>query len=69
VTRPVPDYALVSGVPAKQMGWISRAGERLGDDLTCPRTGERYEKVGTSGLVLADGDRRSAEPVAGAASD
>ncbi|MEX0287226.1 MAG: acyltransferase [Paracoccaceae bacterium] len=42
VTRDVPDYALVAGVPAKRIGWVSREGEVLGDDLVCPRTGERY---------------------------
>ena len=29
VTKDVPDYALVYGPPAKQNGWMSRAGERL----------------------------------------
>lgn len=42
VTSDVPAYALVAGVPARFMGWVSRAGERLGDDLVCPRTGEAY---------------------------
>jgi UDP-2-acetamido-3-amino-2,3-dideoxy-glucuronate N-acetyltransferase len=43
VTRDVPDYALVVGVPARHVGWVSRAGETLGNDLVCPLTGERYE--------------------------
>lgn len=43
VTRDVPPFALVVGNPARQMGWVSRAGERLGPDLVCPRTGERYQ--------------------------
>ena len=51
VTRSVPDYALVAGVPARQIGWMSRAGERLGDDLVCPRTGERYGVVDDDRLV------------------
>tara|TARA_R110001599_G_scaffold350098_1_gene579608 strand:- start:3861 stop:4433 length:573 start_codon:yes stop_codon:yes gene_type:complete len=42
VARNVPDYALMVGVPAKRIGWVSRAGDRLGDDLICPRTGEHY---------------------------
>ena len=29
VTRDVPDFALVVGVPARQVGWVGRAGERL----------------------------------------
>ena len=44
VTKDVPDYALVAGIPAKRFGWVSRSGVRLGEDLTCPRTGERYEE-------------------------
>jgi UDP-2-acetamido-3-amino-2,3-dideoxy-glucuronate N-acetyltransferase len=43
VTRDVPDYALVVGVPARRVGWASRVGEILGPDLVCPATGERYE--------------------------
>lgn len=43
VTKDVPDYALVAGVPAKRIGWVSRAGDRLDDSLVCPRTGEVYE--------------------------
>lgn len=54
VTTDVPDYALVLGVPARQVGWVSRSGERLGNDLVCPRTGERYgERDGR--LALIDG--------------
>jgi UDP-2-acetamido-3-amino-2,3-dideoxy-glucuronate N-acetyltransferase len=48
VNRDVPDYALMVGVPARQIGWMSRHGERLELPLTgdaqarCPVTGERY---------------------------
>ena len=45
VSRDVPDFALVLGVPAKQAGWMSRHGERLsfvGGTAACPATGERY---------------------------
>lgn len=45
VRHDVPDFALVVGVPAVQIGWMSRHGERLVFDdgeATCPATGERY---------------------------
>ncbi len=44
VTKDVPDFALMAGVPARRIGWVSRSGERLGADLVCPRTGERYQE-------------------------
>jgi len=44
VTKDVPAFALMAGVPAKRIGWVSRAGEVLGKDLKCPRTGEQYEE-------------------------
>lgn len=43
VTKNVPPHALVAGVPARRIGWVSEAGEVMGEDLTCPRTGERYQ--------------------------
>ncbi len=43
VTKNVPAFALMAGNPARRIGWISRAGERLGSDLVCPRTRRRYE--------------------------
>lgn len=46
VTKDVKDYALVAGIPAKQIGWVSRAGERLSADLICPLTKEAYAEVG-----------------------
>ena len=49
VTRDVPDYAIVVGVPARQVGWVGPAGIPLvsaGDNLyTCPATGECYREV------------------------
>ena len=46
VTKPVPAYALVVGNPAKQIGWMSKAGVRLEFDdegmAFCPETGEQY---------------------------
>ncbi|MBX3598211.1 MAG: N-acetyltransferase [Rhizobiaceae bacterium] len=45
VTKDVPEFALMVGVPARRIGWVSRAGEILDDTLACPRTGEQYEEV------------------------
>lgn len=45
VTKDVPAYALMVGMPAKKIGWISKAGARLGDDLICPIDGIRYKLV------------------------
>lgn len=48
VTRDVPAFALMAGVPACRIGWISRYGARLGlpidgdGEAQCPHTGERY---------------------------
>lgn len=53
VTKDVPDHALVIGNPARSNGWVSRSGERLGPDLVCPRSGERYRES-EAGLVAAD---------------
>jgi UDP-2-acetamido-3-amino-2,3-dideoxy-glucuronate N-acetyltransferase len=53
VTRDVPDFALAVGVPARRVGWVSRAGVRLleaGDGAwRCPQTDELYEET-TAGL-------------------
>jgi UDP-2-acetamido-3-amino-2,3-dideoxy-glucuronate N-acetyltransferase len=50
VTADVPDFALMAGVPARRIGWMSKAGERLGGDLICPRDGSRYELIATEQL-------------------
>ncbi|KCV61259.1 transferase hexapeptide repeat protein [Bordetella bronchiseptica 99-R-0433] len=48
VNKDVPDFALVVGVPARQIGWMSRHGEQLDLPLTgngqarCPHTGDLY---------------------------
>ena len=42
VTGAVPAYALMAGVPARRIGWMSKAGGKLGPDLVCPVDGTRY---------------------------
>ncbi len=48
VTRDIPDFALMVGVPARHIGWMSAFGEQLDLPLTgsseceCPHTGDRY---------------------------
>ena len=60
VTRDVPDFALMLGVPARQVGWISRHGERLALPLrgeaeaACAHTGDRYRLAGERLHRLAD---------------
>ena len=62
VSRDAPDFALVVGVPARQIGWMSRVGERLkfnndfDGEASCPATGERY--------VLSSGVCRFADTAA-----
>ena len=49
VVKDVPAYALVVGVPARQIGWVGEAGEPLvaaGDtSFQCPRTGRMYDEI------------------------
>ena len=59
ITRDVKPYALMAGVPARQIAWMSQYGERLGLPLTgeaqavCLHTGQKY--------VLRDGQCHLAE--------
>ncbi|SIN90916.1 acyltransferase [Agromyces cerinus] len=49
VTKDVLAHALVVGTPARQVGWVGRAGVPLFEEpegrWTCPRTGERYTEI------------------------
>ncbi|MCG2622718.1 N-acetyltransferase [Arthrobacter sp. I2-34] len=57
VTRDVPDFALVAGVPARRIGWVGEAGQPLSDDgggrFSCPATGRTY--VEENGVLRAVG--------------
>ena len=58
VTKDVPDYALMVGVPARQIGWMSEFGEQLNLPLSgeakvsCPHTGVTYELSGDTVKVI-----------------
>lgn len=59
ITKNVPAYALMAGVPAKQIGWMSEYGERIPlpvngqGNFTCPHTGDHYS-LSDSQLTKAD---------------
>lgn len=62
VNRDVPAFALMVGVPARQIGWMSRFGERLAlplhgaGETICPHTSDRYVlQAGVCRLVEAHG--------------
>ncbi len=52
VNKDVPDYALMVGVPARQIGWMSEYGEQLDlplngqEEAICPNTKQRYRLNG-----------------------
>ena len=52
VNKDVPDYALMVGVPARQIGWMSEYGEQLDlplngqEEAICPYTKQRYRLNG-----------------------
>ncbi len=56
VTKNVPDYALVAGVPAKRIRWVGRAGvplENIGDNLfRCPVTEQIYREISSEQLEI-----------------
>ena len=67
VTKDVPDYALMMGVPARQAGWISRHGIPLReptaeDIMVCPESGYRYKEVEPGVLRCLDLDEDASLP-------
>ncbi|MEG0914071.1 MAG: N-acetyltransferase [Oscillospiraceae bacterium] len=50
VTKDVPDYALVVGIPARQIGWVCECGQLLKNDLICPKCKKEYT-VEKNGLI------------------
>ena len=61
VTKNVPNYALMQGIPAKNVGWMSRHGHRLrrrssDGTFTCPESGFRYKETGPDVLKCIDWD-------------
>ncbi|MFO7690760.1 MAG: acyltransferase [Cryobacterium sp.] len=69
VTRDVPDYALMVGVPARQKGWVSRHGLPLTEPdgegvYTCPESGLRYREDDPGLLKCLDLDEDAPLPEA-----
>ncbi|HUM04377.1 MAG TPA: Gfo/Idh/MocA family oxidoreductase [Terriglobales bacterium] len=67
VTKDVPDFALVVGNPARQVGWMSRHGHRLGEPdldgiMRCPESGYRYKEVEPGVLRCLDLDEEAPLP-------
>jgi UDP-2-acetamido-3-amino-2,3-dideoxy-glucuronate N-acetyltransferase len=67
VTKDVPDYALVTGVPAQQVGWMSRHGIPLPEAdaegiMICPEGGYRYKEVEPGVLRCLDLDEDAVLP-------
>ena len=58
VRSDVPDYALMVGVPARRIGWMSRHGHRLRLDAdggaVCPESGWRYREVSPGVIRCVD---------------
>ena len=53
VAGDVTPYALMAGVPAKRIGWMSKAGGKLGADLKCPVDGTQYQETADGLLIEA----------------
>lgn len=66
VTRDVPDYALIRGVPGRQAGWMSRHGHPIVPDkmgrMQCPESGYGYYLGATGTVTCMDLDELSPLP-------
>jgi UDP-2-acetamido-3-amino-2,3-dideoxy-glucuronate N-acetyltransferase len=67
VTKDVPDYAFIVGVPGKQKGWMSRHGHILKNTdengiMVCPESGLRYKEVAPLILKCLDIDEDTPLP-------
>lgn len=64
VTKDVPDYALVAGVPARRLRWVGEAGVPLvaagGDQWSCPETGRMYLQLGETLSPVTDANAEQA---------
>lgn len=67
ITKDVPDYALMMGVPARQVGWMSRHGHRLSNSnnegiMICPESNYRYQEIESGLLRCLDLDEETPLP-------
>ena len=51
VTKNVKDYALMAGVPARQIGWVCECGKKLDESLKC-ECGRAYQKDRAEEIVV-----------------
>jgi UDP-2-acetamido-3-amino-2,3-dideoxy-glucuronate N-acetyltransferase len=62
ITHDVPAFALMAGVPARRIGWMSRFGEQLDlpvsgeGEAICPHSGDRYRLSGESCELIEAGE-------------
>lgn len=54
ITKDVPDFALMIGNPGRRIGWISKAGKNLSEDLICPIENRRYYFAQPDRLAIVD---------------
>lgn len=67
VTKDVPDYAMIAGVPGRRIGWVSRHGlplKNVGADgvFTCPESHMRYREIEPGVLRSLDVDEDAPLP-------